>query len=119
MSRKKEEGPIPRALAFTVHRTEILSDNKTGQLALCVAPTPSLLLDPVNNKAGDFIVTTETRKSLATTCFNFDTTTVSVTKTIALRNSLIYAKNQGLAKIEVEGDSKLVIDVVNGVSSPL
>ncbi|KAL6217831.1 hypothetical protein ACLB2K_011048 [Fragaria x ananassa] len=26
--------------------------------------------------------------------------------------------NQGLAKIEVEGNSKLVIDAVNGVSSP-
>ncbi|XP_004292334.1 PREDICTED: uncharacterized protein LOC101294915 [Fragaria vesca subsp. vesca] len=54
----------------------------------------------------------------STTCFNLGTITIPVAEVIALRNSLIYAKNQGLAKIEVEGNSKLVIDAVNGVSSP-
>ncbi|KAL6130662.1 hypothetical protein ACLB2K_069041 [Fragaria x ananassa] len=71
-----------------------------------------------NSAAGGFIIRTETEKSLAATCFNLGTTTVPVAEAIVLRNSLIYAKNQGLSKIEVEGDSKLVIDVVNGVSSP-
>ncbi|KAL6126707.1 hypothetical protein ACLB2K_074753 [Fragaria x ananassa] len=68
-----------------------------------------------NSAAGGFIVRTETGKSLAAACFNLGTTTILVAEVIALRNSLIYVKNQGLAKIEVEGDSKLVIDVVNGV----
>ncbi|KAL6196592.1 hypothetical protein ACLB2K_032206 [Fragaria x ananassa] len=63
-----------------------------------------------NSAARGFIVRTETGKSLAAACFNLGTTTVPVVEVFALRNSLIYAKNQGLVKIEVEGDSKLDMD---------
>ncbi|KAL6193006.1 hypothetical protein ACLB2K_034091 [Fragaria x ananassa] len=88
-----------------------------------------------NYAVGGFIVRTETRKSLAAACFNLGTTTVPVAEAISLRNTrrikalpklklkailsccesdcFTYTKNQGLAKIEVEGDSKLVIDFVN------
>ena len=37
---------------------------------------------------------------------------------LALRNSLICAKEKGFTKIDVEGDSKLVINAVNQVSAP-
>ncbi|KAL6207964.1 hypothetical protein ACLB2K_018916 [Fragaria x ananassa] len=77
-----------------------------------------LLCCLLNYAAGGFIVRTKTEKSLAAACFNLDITTVPVAEVIALRNSLIYVKNQGLFKIEIEGDSKLVIDVVNEVLSP-
>ncbi|KAL6134853.1 hypothetical protein ACLB2K_067081 [Fragaria x ananassa] len=69
----------------------------------------------VTLQAEGFIIRTRTGKSLAATCFNLGITTVPVAEAIALRNSLIYAKNQGLTKIEVESDSKLVINVVNEV----
>ena len=45
-------------------------------------------------------------------------TTVPVAETTALRNGLVAAKQKGLRRLEVEGDSKLVIDAVNGVSAP-
>ncbi|KAL6134388.1 hypothetical protein ACLB2K_066620 [Fragaria x ananassa] len=70
-----------------------------------------------NFAAGGFIVRIKIGKSLVAACFNLGTIVVLVAEVIALRNSLIYVKNQGLAKVEVEGDSKLVIDVMNGVLS--
>ncbi|KAL6216654.1 hypothetical protein ACLB2K_009875 [Fragaria x ananassa] len=51
-------------------------------------------------------------------CFNFGSTTIPVAEALALRNGLIDAKRRGFKKVEVEGDSKLVIDVINGVSAP-
>ncbi|XP_062020921.1 uncharacterized protein LOC133737369 [Rosa rugosa] len=49
---------------------------------------------------------------------NSGSTTIPTAEAIALRDSLIAAMDRGLQFIEVEGDSKLVIDAVNGVSHP-
>ncbi|XP_024200062.1 uncharacterized protein LOC112203306 [Rosa chinensis] len=43
---------------------------------------------------------------------------VPITEATALRDSLAAAKDKGFQFLEVEGDSKLVIDAVNGVSHP-
>ncbi|KAL6211745.1 hypothetical protein ACLB2K_016968 [Fragaria x ananassa] len=71
-----------------------------------------------NSAAGGFILRTENGNSLTAASFYSGTTTIPVAEAMALRNSLICAKSRGITKIEVEGDSKLVIDVVNGVSTP-
>ncbi|KAL6190194.1 hypothetical protein ACLB2K_036592 [Fragaria x ananassa] len=71
-----------------------------------------------NSAAGGFILRTENGNSLTAASFYSGTTTVPVAEAMALRNSLICAKSRGITKIEVEGDSKLVIDAVNGVSTP-
>ena len=49
---------------------------------------------------------------------NAGKTTVPVAEATALRNGLVAAKQKGLRRLQVEGDSKLVIDAVNGVSAP-
>nr|XP_011470553.1 PREDICTED: uncharacterized protein LOC101308410 [Fragaria vesca subsp. vesca] len=51
--------------------------------------------------------------------FNFGSTTVSIAESLALCNGLIDAKRIGFKKVEVEGDSKLAIDVINGIFAPL
>ncbi|KAL6126919.1 hypothetical protein ACLB2K_074964 [Fragaria x ananassa] len=61
---------------------------------------------------------TEIGKSCGAASFNSDTTTVPVTEALALRNSLMYAKERAFSKIEVEGDSRLAINVGDGVSTP-
>ncbi|XP_004309278.1 PREDICTED: uncharacterized protein LOC101298847, partial [Fragaria vesca subsp. vesca] len=50
--------------------------------------------------------------------FNAGSTTVPVAEALALRNSLIEAKRRGFTKVEIEGDSKLVLDAINGHSTP-
>ncbi|KAL6144454.1 hypothetical protein ACLB2K_055147 [Fragaria x ananassa] len=40
---------------------------------------------------------------------------VLVAEALAFRDSLVYAKDKGYSRLEVEGDSKLVIDALNGV----
>lgn len=37
-----------------------------------------------------------------------------IAEELALRDSLVKAKEKSFTKVQVEGDSKLVIDVVNG-----
>ncbi|KAL6131184.1 hypothetical protein ACLB2K_069562 [Fragaria x ananassa] len=71
-----------------------------------------------NSAAGGFILRTSSGQPIAVGAFNSGVTNVPVAEALALRNSLICAKERGLTKIEVEGDSKLIIDVVNGVSHP-
>ncbi|XP_004298099.1 PREDICTED: uncharacterized protein LOC101307008 [Fragaria vesca subsp. vesca] len=68
--------------------------------------------------AGGFIFRNPLGSPLAAAAFNFGSTTVPVAKALALRNGLIDAKRRGFKKVEVEGDSKLVINVINGVSAP-
>ncbi|KAL6145612.1 hypothetical protein ACLB2K_056298 [Fragaria x ananassa] len=75
-------------------------------------------IESIQSHAGDFIIRIETGKSLVAASFNSGTTTVPVAEALALLNSLVYAKEQGFSKIEVEGNSKLVIDAVNGVLTP-
>ena len=43
---------------------------------------------------------------------------VPIAEAVALRDSLIKAKEKGFSQVEVEGDSKLVIDAVNGRVEP-
>ena len=45
---------------------------------------------------------------------NLDGTTISVTEAIGLREGLQCARRKGFTKVMVEGDSKLIIDVVHG-----
>ncbi|KAL6228564.1 PREDICTED: uncharacterized protein LOC101299347 [Fragaria vesca subsp. vesca] len=71
-----------------------------------------------NSATGGFILRTENGNSLTIASFHSGTTTVLVVEAMALCNSLICAKSRGITKIEVECDSKLVIDVVNGISTP-
>nr|XP_011463604.1 PREDICTED: uncharacterized protein LOC105351321 [Fragaria vesca subsp. vesca] len=68
--------------------------------------------------AGGFIFRNPLGGPLAAAAFNFGSTTVPVAEALSLRNGLIDAKRRGFKKVEVEGDSKLVIDVINGVSTP-
>ncbi|KAL6203804.1 hypothetical protein ACLB2K_027503 [Fragaria x ananassa] len=72
-----------------------------------------------NSAAGEFIIRNSLGNALAATTFNAGSTTVPVAKALALRNSLIEAKRRGFTKVEIEGDSKLVLDAVNGRSTPL
>ncbi|KAL6211337.1 hypothetical protein ACLB2K_016564 [Fragaria x ananassa] len=71
-----------------------------------------------NSAAGGFILRTDNGKPLTAASFSFDTITVLVAEAMALRKSLICAKSRSFTKIDVEGDSKLVIDVVNGILGP-
>ena len=48
----------------------------------------------------------------------FSNNSVPVAEALALRSSLMEARRRGIARLEVEGDSKLVIDAVNGVFDP-
>ncbi|KAL6225769.1 hypothetical protein ACLB2K_004618 [Fragaria x ananassa] len=65
-----------------------------------------------------FILRSDSGKPLVATAFNIGTTSVLDAKVLTLRNSLAGAKERGYTKIEVEGDSKLVIDGINGTSDP-
>ncbi|KAL6184545.1 hypothetical protein ACLB2K_045946 [Fragaria x ananassa] len=62
---------------------------------------------------------TPSLQSMSLMAFNFGSTTVSVAESLALCNGLIDAKRRGFKKVEVEGDSKLAIDVINGIFAPL
>ncbi|KAL6208624.1 hypothetical protein ACLB2K_019573 [Fragaria x ananassa] len=66
------------------------------------------------------LVSTRTNigKPLVATAFNAGCTGVPFAEALALRNSLICAKEKDFTKIDDEGDSKLVIDAVNQVSAP-
>ncbi|KAL6228481.1 hypothetical protein ACLB2K_002431 [Fragaria x ananassa] len=71
-----------------------------------------------NAASGGFILRSDPGKPLVATAFNIGTTSILVVEALALRNSLACAKERGYTKIEVEGDSKLVIDGINGTSDP-
>ncbi|KAL6222640.1 hypothetical protein ACLB2K_006032 [Fragaria x ananassa] len=71
-----------------------------------------------NYAVGGFIFRNPLGSPLAAAVFNFGSTSVLVAKALALHNGLIDAKRRGFKKVEVEGDFKLVIDVINGVFAP-
>ncbi|KAL6129142.1 hypothetical protein ACLB2K_072495 [Fragaria x ananassa] len=50
--------------------------------------------------------------------FNSGTASVPLAEALALRNSLLCSKEKGVLKVEVEDDSKLIIDIVKGVCEP-
>ncbi|XP_004288816.1 PREDICTED: uncharacterized protein LOC101301910 [Fragaria vesca subsp. vesca] len=70
-----------------------------------------------NSTAGGFVIRTPNGNPLVAASSNFGITTISVAEALSLRNSLICAKERGLSRVEVEGDSKLVIDAVNGIAA--
>ncbi|KAL6133943.1 hypothetical protein ACLB2K_066176 [Fragaria x ananassa] len=70
-----------------------------------------------SSAAGGFIFRTNSGKPLVAASFNTGLSTVLVAKAMALRNSLICAKDRGFLRIKVEGDLKLVIDAISGVSA--
>ncbi|KAL6137781.1 hypothetical protein ACLB2K_063070 [Fragaria x ananassa] len=45
---------------------------------------------------------------------SFGNATIPTAEATALRDSRVEAKDQGFSNIQVEGDSKLVIDAING-----
>ncbi|KAL6194501.1 hypothetical protein ACLB2K_035585 [Fragaria x ananassa] len=63
--------------------------------------------------AGDFIIRTDSGNPILAAAFNCGRANVPVTEAMALRNSLIQAQELGVTNVQVEGDSKLVIDVAN------
>ncbi|KAL6196815.1 hypothetical protein ACLB2K_032428 [Fragaria x ananassa] len=74
----------------------------------------------VQNKAaaGGFVLRSDDGKPLVSAAFNSGTASVPLPEALALRNNLLCIKEKGVLKVEVEGDSKLVIDIVNGVCDP-
>ncbi|XP_004301088.1 PREDICTED: uncharacterized protein LOC101290870 [Fragaria vesca subsp. vesca] len=70
-----------------------------------------------NSAARGFVIRTPNGNPLVAASSNFGITTISVAEALSLRNSLICAKERGLSRVEVEGDSKLVIDAVNGIAA--
>ncbi|XP_004292219.1 PREDICTED: uncharacterized protein LOC101302904 [Fragaria vesca subsp. vesca] len=73
--------------------------------------------DSVQNKAaaGGFVLRSNDGKPLVSAAFNSGTANVPLAEALTLRNNLLCAKEKGVLKVEVEGDSKLIIDIVNGV----
>ncbi|KAL6145048.1 hypothetical protein ACLB2K_055736 [Fragaria x ananassa] len=56
---------------------------------------------------------------IITSSKNIGKASVPTTEATALRDSILIAKNRGLTRIIVEGDSKIIIDAVNGkISAP-
>ncbi|KAL6191950.1 hypothetical protein ACLB2K_038339 [Fragaria x ananassa] len=62
-----------------------------------------------SSAVGGFVIRTNSGKPLVDAAFNTGNTTVPISKVLALRNSLICAKEKGYSKIDVEGDTKLVM----------
>ncbi|KAL6195302.1 hypothetical protein ACLB2K_030922 [Fragaria x ananassa] len=71
-----------------------------------------------NAGSGRFILRSDSGKPLVTVAFNLGIKSVPVAEALTLINSLACAKERGSTKIELEGDSKLVIDGINGTSDP-
>ncbi|XP_004308226.1 PREDICTED: uncharacterized protein LOC101291100 [Fragaria vesca subsp. vesca] len=74
----------------------------------------------VRNKAAarGFVLRSDDGKPLVSAAFNSGNASVPLAEALALRNSLFCAKEKGVLKVEMEGDSKLIIDIVNGVCDP-
>ncbi|KAM5582295.1 hypothetical protein ABKV19_002615 [Rosa sericea] len=68
--------------------------------------------------AGGFVIRDVHGRPLIAATEQVGTTTVPLAEAIALRNGLVCALERGHNRIEVEGDSKLVIDAVNKVVHP-
>ncbi|XP_061999335.1 uncharacterized protein LOC133716675 [Rosa rugosa] len=67
---------------------------------------------------GGFVVRDNRGRPLIASTRQVGNTTVPLAEALALRDGLKSAKEQGYNTIEVEGDSKLVIDAVNNVIQP-
>ncbi|XP_040362131.1 uncharacterized protein LOC121049355 [Rosa chinensis] len=67
--------------------------------------------------AGGFVIWDNQGNPLVAATKNAGSTTVPIVEAIALRDGLLCARDQGYTTIEVERDSKLVIDAVNKCQS--
>ncbi|KAL6139199.1 hypothetical protein ACLB2K_064476 [Fragaria x ananassa] len=63
--------------------------------------------------AKGFIIKNNLGNRLVAGSFNSGMSSIPIAEAVALRNSLLCAKDRGFRKVEVKGDSKLVIDAVN------
>lgn len=71
-----------------------------------------------NSTTSGFVIRTNLGKPLVDAAFNAENTAIPIAEALALRNSFICAKEMSHSKIDVEGDSKLVIDTINHVYAP-
>ncbi|XP_004300849.1 PREDICTED: uncharacterized protein LOC101302842 [Fragaria vesca subsp. vesca] len=71
-----------------------------------------------DSTVGSFVIRNPLGKPLAASALYLGHTTVPVAEASALRSNLLFAKEKGFVNIKVEGDSKLVIDSVNGSIAP-
>ncbi|KAL6188557.1 hypothetical protein ACLB2K_039949 [Fragaria x ananassa] len=72
-----------------------------------------------NSAACGFIIRDDNGRPVFVTSCRIENASVSIAEAMALRDSLIKAKEKDFTNVEVEGDSKLVIDAVNGRLEPL
>ncbi|KAL6227690.1 hypothetical protein ACLB2K_001647 [Fragaria x ananassa] len=73
---------------------------------------------PAANACGTIIRNSE-GVPIITSSKNIGKASVPTTEATTLRDSILIAKNKGLTRIIVEGDSKIIIDAVNGkISTP-
>ncbi|KAL6146073.1 hypothetical protein ACLB2K_056756 [Fragaria x ananassa] len=129
------KNPSPRSIpAITAYDQNVGPDSDTQTVAMpsnmstnMIRWTPPLsnwvkinFDGSVQNKAaaGGFVLRSDDGKPLVSAAFNSGTASVPLAKALEFRNSLLCAKEKGVLKVEVEGDSKLMIDIVNGVCDP-
>ncbi|KAL6174685.1 hypothetical protein ACLB2K_051331 [Fragaria x ananassa] len=71
-----------------------------------------------NLVACGFIIRDDNGRPVSAASCHIRSASVSIAEAMVLRDSLIKAKKKGCTNVEVEGDSKLVIDAVNGRLEP-
>ncbi|KAL6210712.1 hypothetical protein ACLB2K_015944 [Fragaria x ananassa] len=105
-------------------RVRIPNDNVIDKMIRWTPPPPQWVKinfdDSVRSGAAarGFIIRTNSGNHILAAVFNCGRANVPVTEVMALRNSLIQARELGVTNVQVKGDSKLVIDVANGIAAP-
>ncbi|XP_068331554.1 uncharacterized protein [Pyrus communis] len=73
----------------------------------------------LDRSAAAFVLRNEEGQHVGTGALNLDGATILVAEAIALKEGLLLARHKGVKKLMVEGDSKLVIQVMQDVWMPL
>ncbi|KAL6144672.1 hypothetical protein ACLB2K_055363 [Fragaria x ananassa] len=68
--------------------------------------------------AGGFVFRNSDGNVILAAAKGLGSTTIPTAEATALRDSLVKARDRGYMNVQVEGDSKLVIDAINGKLSP-
>ncbi|XP_028948065.2 uncharacterized protein [Malus domestica] len=68
--------------------------------------------------AAVFVLRNKEGQHVGAGALNLDGTTILVAEAVALKEGLLFARHKGVKKLMVEGDSKLVIQVVQDVWMP-
>ncbi|KAL6138797.1 hypothetical protein ACLB2K_064076 [Fragaria x ananassa] len=71
-----------------------------------------------NSAACGFIIRDANGRPISAASNRIGRASVPIAEAVALRDSLLKAKEKSFTNVEVEGDSKLVIDAVNGRFEP-